>query len=143
MSAIVVTREGAVATLTLNRPEALNAFTLDMAQALREAIQAVIEDVTIRAVVLTGAGRAFCAGGDIRYMHGLVRDAQWDDARALAAVGIDVVTAIARTPKPVIAALNGAAAGGGAGLALACDIRVASAGASIGLTFSAIGLHTD
>jgi enoyl-CoA hydratase/carnithine racemase len=94
-------------------------------------------------VVLTGAGRGFCAGADISYLQTL---REREDARALGELvdaGRQIATMIRESPKPVIAAVNGPAAGGGANLALACDLRIASAEASIGQTFVKIGLHPD
>ena len=136
MSAIVVTREGAVATLTLNRPEALNAFTLDMAQALREAIQAVIEDVTIRAVVLTGAGRAFCAGADLSSGGKTFNSGERDPEEA---VGGELVLPW-QIRKPVVAAINGHAVGVGITYPLCADLRFVAEDAKCQFAFVRRGM---
>jgi len=116
---VLVSVEDGIGRLTLNRPEKLNV------------------------VVVTGRGRAFAAGADVSYLSELIEGQRLEEARALVDAGRRVVTAVVEMPKPVIAALNGPAAGGGANLALACDIRIAAEGASIGQTFNRIGLHPD
>jgi 2-(1,2-epoxy-1,2-dihydrophenyl)acetyl-CoA isomerase len=140
---VVQERTGGVATLTLNRPDKLNAFNAELRSEMLRALAEIINDDGIRVIVVTGAGRAFCAGADIGYLQQLVREEDWEAARSLVEAGRALVTMIRDTPKPVLASVNGAAAGGGANLALACDIRIASERASIGQTFSRIGLHPD
>jgi enoyl-CoA hydratase/carnithine racemase len=140
---ILVGREGAVGTVTINRPDKLNAFAGRMRQDAAAALHELREDPAIRVIVVTGAGRAFCAGADIAYMRQLLESGDTEAFTALVEAGRAVVTAIRETPKPVIASVNGPAAGGGANLALACDIRIASDRAAIGQTFSRIGLHPD
>jgi enoyl-CoA hydratase/carnithine racemase len=140
---VLVHRDGPVGTLVLNRPDKLNALNAELRREMVSALTQLIRDDTVRIVVITGAGRAFCAGADIGYMQGLLRDGDWDSAKALVEAGSALVTLIREAPKPVIASVNGPAAGGGANLALACDIRIASDRASIGQTFSRIGLHPD
>ena len=135
--------ERGVATVTLNRPDKLNAFAGRMPQELAEIISEAANDDRVRVLVVTGAGRAFCAGADIAYMRDLVARQDWRTAAALVEVGSFVVSTIRSTPKPVIAAVNGPAAGGGANLALACDLRLASDRAALGQTFNRIGLHPD
>jgi 2-(1,2-epoxy-1,2-dihydrophenyl)acetyl-CoA isomerase len=132
-----------VGTVTLNRPEKLNAFAGRMRQEIADAIRQLAEDTAVRVLVITGAGRAFCAGADIGYMKDLTARRDVDAFRQLVEAGREVVTVIRETVKPVIASVNGAAAGGGANLALACDLRIASDQASIGQTFNRIGLHPD
>ena len=132
-----------VGTITLNRPDKLNAFAGTMRQEVVQAVEVMTAHPKVRAVVITGAGRAFCAGADIGYMKDLIQRHDTEAFRALVEAGRAVVTAIRNTPKPVIASVNGAAAGGGANLALSCDIRIASDRASIGQTFNKIGLHPD
>lgn len=132
-----------VGTITLNRPDKLNAFASTMRQEVVQAVEVMTAHPDVRAVVITGAGRAFCAGADIGYMKDLIQRHDTEAFRALVEAGRAVVTAIRNTPKPVIASVNGAAAGGGANLALSCDIRIASDRASIGQTFNKIGLHPD
>jgi 2-(1,2-epoxy-1,2-dihydrophenyl)acetyl-CoA isomerase len=131
-----------VATLTMDRPEALNALTVELKVALLEALQRAGSDQAVRAVVLTGAGRGFCVGQDLR-----------EHADGLAAGDLDLSTvaehynplieALATLPKPVIAAVNGAAAGAGASIAFACDVRVAAADASFLMAFARVGLGPD
>ncbi len=116
-------RSGGVATLTLNRPEALNAFNTEQLHLLRDALAEVAADPDIRVLVLTGAGeRAFAAGADIREMAGLSPDG----GLAFGRLGHAVTRAVETLPQPVIAAVNGYALGGGCELAIACDIRLAS-----------------
>ena len=135
--------EDGVGTITLNRPKKLNAFAGTMRQEIAQAVHALADDDAVKVLVITGAGRAFCAGADIAYMQELLDNQDVDGFRALVEAGRDVVTTIRNTAKPVIASVNGAAAGGGANMALACDLRIASDRASIGQTFNRIGLHPD
>lgn len=143
MSAVAVSREGAIATITLNRPEAMNAFDASMAADVADAIGAAAGDASCRVIVLTGAGRGFCAGADLARLKDIVVARDRNTARELVTGGARIVQAIVSAPKPVIAAVNGPAAGGGASLVLACDVRIASADASIGVVFNRIGLHPD
>ncbi len=140
---VVLARGDAVGTITLNRPDKLNAFAGRMREEMCGAVRVMADDPAVRVLVITGAGRAFCAGADIGYMRDLMERRDDDAFAALVEAGRQVVTAIRATPKPVIASVNGPAAGGGANLALACDIRIASDRASLGQTFNRIGLHPD
>jgi 2-(1,2-epoxy-1,2-dihydrophenyl)acetyl-CoA isomerase len=140
---VLVHQEDAIATITLNRPDKLNAFAGRMRQEVAEAVREVADDDSVRVLVITGAGRAFCAGADIAYMRELFEQEDWENAAGLVEAGRDVVSAIRSVAKPVIASVNGAAAGGGANLALACDVRIASERATIGETFNRIGVHPD
>src|SRR5438552_43895 len=139
MPHIESTTASAITTITLNRPEKLNAFAGTMREELLEALRAADG----RVVVITGAGRAFCAGGDVELMAGLQREKNVAAFRKLLDAGGDVVMQIAAMPQPVIAAINGIAAGAGCNLALACDYRIASDQAKLGETFVRIGLHPD
>ena len=132
-----------VTTITLNRPEKLNAFAGTMRQDLLAALKAADADAATRVVIITGAGRAFCAGGDVEFMSGLQKKNDVSTFRSLLDAGGDVVLQIADMPKVVIAAVNGIAAGAGCNLALACDYRIASDAAKLGETFVKIGLHPD
>ena len=134
---------GGVATVTLNRPDKLNAFTGTMREDLLEALRACERDESVRVVVLTGAGRAFCAGGDVEYMSGLQKSGDVASFRKLLDAGRDVILQIATMPKPIIAAINGVAAGAGCNLALACDYRIAAESAKLSESFVKIGLHPD
>jgi 2-(1,2-epoxy-1,2-dihydrophenyl)acetyl-CoA isomerase len=140
---ILVSREQSVGTVTINRPDKLNAFFGSMRQDLAAAVRELAEDPAVRVLVITGAGRAFCAGADIGYMKDLLERGDTENFTTLVEAGRAAVTVLRETPKPVIACVNGPAAGGGANLALACDLRIASDQASIGQTFSRIGLQPD
>jgi enoyl-CoA hydratase/carnithine racemase len=128
-----------VTTITLNRPEKLNAFTGTM----REELLAALRSAEGRVVVITGAGRAFCAGGDVDYMSGLQKRGDVEAFRKLLDAGRDVVLEIAAMRQPVIGFVNGIAAGAGCNLALACDYRIASPEAKLAQTFVRIGMHPD
>jgi 2-(1,2-epoxy-1,2-dihydrophenyl)acetyl-CoA isomerase len=135
---------GGVAVITLNRPESLNALTLAVAGEFKAALAEAIKQGA-RAVVLTGAGRAFCAGGDLREMQKIASqngrvEAFFDEPlRELN----DCIMLIRRTPLPIIAAVNGAASGGGCNLALACDVVIAGESARFNQAFVKIGLVPD
>src|SRR5690349_11994127 len=115
--AVLVRRDGTVATVIMNRPEKLNAFNDDLRDGMLDVLPRTLADESVRVVVLTGAGRAFCSGADIGYMQGLLEKKDWKSAEALVEAGRVFVTAIRESPKPVVASVNGAAAGGGANLA--------------------------
>jgi 2-(1,2-epoxy-1,2-dihydrophenyl)acetyl-CoA isomerase len=143
MGNVTLDIEGQVATVTLRRPDAMNALNRSTKEALLAVLKDVAADRRIRAVVLTGVGRAFCVGQDL---HELRADLDVDGAAAWETVRdhySPVVKLIAIMPKPVIAALNGVAAGAGAAFALACDYRLSSASASINFAFATIGLSAD
>ena len=140
---VLVETDGPIGRLVLNRPDKLNSFSGAMRDHIAEGFETLGADAHVRVVVVTGRGRAFCAGADVKYMAQLVETGNYQEANALVEAGRRTIKAIIEMPKPVIAALNGPAAGGGANLALACDLRIASDRASIGQTFNRIGLHTD
>lgn len=140
---ILVDVDQAIGTLTLNRPEKLNAFAGTMRQELADALDELERDDAVRVIVITGAGRGFCAGADVGYMAGLVDRQDLQAMSALVEAGRRVVTTMRESGKPVIGCINGVAAGGGANLALACDIRIASDQAKLGQTFNRIGLCPD
>lgn len=143
MADLSVTRDGPVTTLTLNRPDVMNAFDASRAAALADAVNTAADDRSCRVIVLTGAGRSFCAGADLGFLKEIIATRDHGRARELISDGGRAVQAIVAAPQPVIAAVNGAAAGGGASLALACDVRIAATSASIGMVFNRIGLHPD
>jgi len=136
-------RANGVAILRLNRPDKLNALNLDMSRALVHAFLRAAEDKTVRAIVITGVGRAFCAGGDL----GQIREARTRNAgkelEGLLHAGKEICLAIASTPKLVLAAVNGIASGAGMSLALACDLRIASESAMFAQSFTQVGLYPD
>jgi 2-(1,2-epoxy-1,2-dihydrophenyl)acetyl-CoA isomerase len=141
---VLVERRGRVALLTLNRSDALNAMNVEMAPALEAAFWGASSDPAIGAVVVTGAGRAFSAGGDIAFMKSVFdRGGQFEEFEPLVGGGPGVLRAMFACDKPVIAAVNGAAAGGGMSIALACDLRWCSDRARFGQSFVKIGLHPD
>lgn len=141
---VLYERRGRVGLVTLNRPDALNALSVEMGVALRDAVTRAAGDGETGAVVVTGAGRAFSAGGDIAFMKSVFdRGGKFEDFEPLVGGGPGVVRAIMACDKPVLAAVNGAAAGGGMSVALACDLRWCSDRARFGQSFVKIGLHPD
>ena len=132
-----------IGILRFNRPDRLNAFDAAMSRELPLAFHAVLNDDNSRVVVLTGNGRGFCAGADVNFLQDLAAGKKLVDAENLVIGGRQVIEMLRSSDKPVIAAINGPAAGGGAGIALACDLRLMAQSASIGFTFSRIGLHPD
>jgi 2-(1,2-epoxy-1,2-dihydrophenyl)acetyl-CoA isomerase len=135
-----VDAEAGVATITLNRPDALNSLTVPMKQELLRVLRAAERDGAVRAVILTGAGRAFCAGQDLRERL----------QPGAAPLGVElrerynpIIAAMRSMPKPIVGAINGVAAGAGASLAMACDLRIASEAASFALAFGRVGLVPD
>jgi len=140
---VLLKRDGPIATILLNRPENLNAFGEGMHEAAAAAIDAVAHDPAIRVVVITGAGRGFCSGGDIKKMVELKQAGQSAVFREYLEAGNGLVRSLRRMPKPVLASVNGTAAGAGMNLALACDLRIASEQATFTQAFVRIGLHPD
>jgi enoyl-CoA hydratase/carnithine racemase len=140
---ILLRRADGIGVLTLNRPEKLNAFAGTMRQEIGDALEELERDPAVRVIVITGAGRAFCAGADVGYLAELVDRRDVGALAALVEAGRRVVTTIRNSRKPVVGSINGVAAGGGANLALACDLRIASDQARLGQTFNRIGLHPD
>lgn len=136
--------EDGVAVLTMNRPDALNALTRPMMRGMWDALERYGADPDIGCIVLTGAGRGFCAGGDVKAMASGEKnlgtfEAKAQDLRAR----MDIVRLLHQGPKPTIAMVNGVAAGAGLGLALACDIRVAGSSARMTTAFAKVGLSGD
>lgn len=132
-----------VALITLNRPEALNAFYDTMREELLQALQQAEADEAVGCVMITGAGRAFCAGGDIANMAELQARNDATPVQDRIAVAVRVIQQMRDMAKPVIAAVNGAAAGAGMNLALACDVRWASEKARFSESFVKVGLVPD
>jgi 2-(1,2-epoxy-1,2-dihydrophenyl)acetyl-CoA isomerase len=132
--------DAGVATITLDRPDALNALTIPMKGELLTALRAADRDRTVRAVILTGAGRAFCAGQDLKERLAPGAPTLGEELRERYN---PIVRAMRAMPKPIVGAINGVAAGAGASLAFACDLRIAAEGASFVLAFGRIGLIPD
>jgi 2-(1,2-epoxy-1,2-dihydrophenyl)acetyl-CoA isomerase len=140
---ILVDEANGIVTITLNRPEKLNAFIGHMRRDLAEALEQAGSERSVRVVVITGAGRAFCAGGDVEFMLQLMERRDSEEFARILGAGRRVILAIRKMTKPVIAAVNGVAAGAGCNLALACDFRVASTSASFAESFVKVGLNPD
>jgi 2-(1,2-epoxy-1,2-dihydrophenyl)acetyl-CoA isomerase len=141
--ALLVDRAGGVATLTLNRPDSLNSLDTATKEALRDTLADVAADPAVRAVVLTGAGRAFCVGQDLREHVQMLEN---PDREALSTVREHynpIVRTITGMPKPVIAAVRGMAAGAGASLAFVCDFRIGGPKTAFLLAFANVGLAAD
>lgn len=140
---ILVTEDSGIVTITLNRPERLNAFIGHMRRDLGEALEEAGSDPDVRVIVLTGAGRGFCAGGDVNFMAELVERNESEEFARLLGAARRVILAIRHMAKPVIASINGPASGAGFNLALACDLRIASTDATFSQSFVKIGFHPD
>src|SRR5215218_9753931 len=140
---IQVAEAGGIVTITLNRPDRLNAFIGHMRRDLAEALEHAGSDRSVRVVVITGAGRAFCAGGDIGFMAELMQRRDAEEFARILGAGRRVITAIRQMSKPVIASINGPASGAGCNLAFACDLRIASNTATFSQSFTKVGLHPD
>lgn len=153
---ILYETDGSVATITLDRPEKLNAYTTEMGDEVVEAFAAAKADAAVRAVILTGAGRAFCAGVDLEHLKAhMARASAPSSSEARAANGLGARGArplgeedflrklpldLVAYPKPVIAAINGPAIGVGVTMVLPCDVRIAAENAKLGVTFAKLGL---
>ena len=132
--------ETGVATITLNRPDRLNALTFEVYAELRDTFPALDKDPAVRSIVLTGAGRAFCSGGDVEDIIGALFSQDSAGLKRFTDMTCDLIRNIRRCGKPVIAALNGTVAGAGAVIASACDVRIASESAKIAFLFVRVGL---
>jgi 2-(1,2-epoxy-1,2-dihydrophenyl)acetyl-CoA isomerase len=139
---IQLDRSDGIATLTLNRPEKLNAYTQEMGEEITHAFRALRDDADVRVVILTGAGRGFCAGVDLDHLKahqavgGEAKGPKLGEEDFIRELPLELIA----YPKPVIAAINGAAIGVGITMALPCDIRIAAAGVKLGFTFAALGI---
>lgn len=149
MADLLESVEDGVAILTLNRPERRNAMSNDMMQRLYEALSRLGSDHAVGCIVLTGTGGAFCAGGDVKGMaakegaEGAAGPGTFEQATQGLRRGMETARLLHDIPKPTLAALPGAAAGAGLALALACDLRIAAAGAKITTAFAKVGLAGD
>ncbi|HXE57546.1 MAG TPA: enoyl-CoA hydratase family protein [Gemmatimonadales bacterium] len=129
-----------VATITLDRPERLNALTFEVYAELRDAFRALDTEPGVRAVVLTGAGRGFCSGGDVEDIIGALVARDHEGLLEFTRLTCDLIAAIRACRRPVVAALNGTVAGAGAVIAAACDLRIAAESAKIAFLFTKVGL---
>src|SRR5690242_6084593 len=141
---LLVERAGSVVTLTFNRPKSLNSLNRELREELRAALDSLVTDRSVRAVVLTGAGRAFSAGQDLRE-HGSTfdQDGSGDPLRSMLEQYNPIAATLATLDRPVVAAARGIAAGAGASLALLCDFRVGGPGTSFLMAFARVGLAGD
>jgi 2-(1,2-epoxy-1,2-dihydrophenyl)acetyl-CoA isomerase len=143
MASVLVSVEAGVQTLTLNRPEKLNAFSPEMHKELRRALEQALADRAIGAVLLTGAGRGFCSGQDLSERNVAPGAAPIDLSVSLGSYYNPLVRRMRELPKPIVCAVNGVAAGAGANIALACDIVLAARSASFVQSFARLGLIPD
>jgi len=140
---LVETRDAGVLTLCMNRPERLNALDPELAQALAAGVERAAKDPAVRVIILTGAGRAFCAGGDLATIRALRDAGRTRELEPLLRAGMRLIVSLRTMEKPAIAAVNGPAAGAGMNVALGCDYRIASELAMFGENFAKVGLFPD
>ena len=136
---VAVTKDGAIARVTLNRPDIRNAFNDQMLEDLLEAFEAIRDDRSVRVVILTGEGKAFCAGADLHWMKRVIEysyEENYEDSLRLAQMLHNIYTC----PKPVIGRINGHAIGGGTGMVAVCDIAIASESAVFAFSETKLGL---
>ena len=140
-STLILQKENGLATITLNRPGELNAICPEMVTDLLDTIDEISKDEEIRAVLLTGAGRAFCAGGDVKELLSSTDNPVelMESSRS----GARIISGMRNMPKPWVAAINGPAIGAGCNLALGCDIIISGENAAFSLAFMNLGLHPD
>ncbi len=141
--AVRLSREGGIATITLNRPQSLNALDMELAEALLAAVMRCEADGGVRVVVIGGAGRSFCAGGDVKAMAETLDGSPSGYLKELLLRLHPTIVSLHRMPKPVIARVHGAVAGAGVGLALACDLTVAADTARFSTAYLRLGLSPD
>ena len=132
--------DAGIATITLNRPERLNALTFEVYKELRDTFQKLDTEAGVRAIIITGAGRAFCSGGDVEDIIGALLGKGLQALQEFTRLSCDLILAMRRCRRPIVGALNGTVAGAGAVIAAACDIRVAAESAKIAFLFTKVGL---
>jgi 2-(1,2-epoxy-1,2-dihydrophenyl)acetyl-CoA isomerase len=141
---VLYTVADGVATITLNRPDAMNSLDVATKVALRDSLRTAAEDTDVRCVVLTGSGQAFCVGQDLKEHMELLASSSSDELfKTVLEHYNPIVSTLASMPKPVIAAVNGVAAGAGASLAFACDFRILTESAGFNLAFTGVALSCD
>ena len=140
---IKIAEDNGIVTITLNRPDRLNAFVGHMRRDLAEALEEAGSDPNVRVLVLNGEGRAFCAGGDVQFMAEMVERNDSEEFARILGAARRVILAIRQMTKPVIASIEGPASGAGFNLALACDLRIASSNATFSQSFVKLGFHPD
>jgi len=140
---LLESKHDGVTVLVMNRPDRLNALNNELSSALNSALGRIAEDASVRVVVITGAGRAFCAGGDLGAIGKGRQSGETHSLEPLLRAGMQAVLRMRTIPQPVIAAVNGPAAGAGMNIALAADIRVAAEEATFGQNFAKVGLFPD
>ena len=129
-----------MAQITLNRPERLNALTFEVYDELRNTFRALDTEPEVRAIVITGAGRGFCTGGDVEDIIGALFERDFEGLLEFTRMTCDLIGAMRQCRQPVIGALNGTVAGAGAVIATACDVRIAAESARIAYLFTRVGL---
>lgn len=140
---LLETKHEGITVLVMNRPDRLNALNNELSSALNDALGRIAGDATVRVVVITGAGRAFCSGGDLAAIGKGRQSGETQSLEPLLRSGMQAVLRMRTIPQPVIAAVNGAAAGAGMNIALAADIRIAAEEATFGQNFAKVGLFPD
>ena len=141
MTAFLREDDGAgVTTITLNRPDRLNALTFEVYEELRDTFRSIGTEDGVRVIILTGAGRGFCSGGDVEDIIGRLFERDRDGLVEFTRMTCDLILAMRRCPRPIIAALNGTVAGAGAVIATACDFRIGTPAAKIAYLFTRVGL---
>ena len=140
---VIWEQDGGVGRLTLNRPDSLNAWTADFGRELKQVIESDAADPSVRAVLITGAGRGFSSGADLKEGFEPAEDGMPDVRKELDQLYHPIIAGVRRLEKPVVAAVNGPAVGIGASLAFACDLVLAAESAFFGLAFVNIGLMPD
>lgn len=140
MTSFVYEVDAGIATITLNRPERLNALTFEVYKELRDTFQRLDTEPGVRAIIITGAGRAFCSGGDVEDIIGALLGRDLEALQEFTRLTCDLILAMRRCRRPIVGALNGTVAGAGAVIAAACDIRIAAESAKIAFLFTKVGL---
>jgi enoyl-CoA hydratase/carnithine racemase len=132
--------ESRVTTITLNRPERLNALTFEVYAELRDTFRSIASEADVNAIILTGSGRGFCSGGDVEDIIGALFERDRTGLLEFTRMTCDLILAIRQCPRPIVAALNGTVAGAGAVIATACDFRLGTPAAKIAYLFTRVGL---